>query len=245
MKGSSVSRRVHFWLGTAALLFLGVSAITGLMWAYAPYLYWQPGYMEKKRPEPGLQEKDLEGALPPQAFAASIGDRFGAGSRLTAVALQKEAGVLLYKVHALGPDGTERRGLIDARTGTWISPLSRERAIQFARQYVGTHLDVEGATLLEDWRHRKGTEDVRAWRITFADEGRTQIFLSPETGEILEDQDSVRRFHWWVMRLHQFNFFGTKKILTIVSGLPLLLLIATAIPLIRRRLSRRRSRPPT
>lgn len=39
----------------------------------------------------------------------------------------------------------------------------------------------------------------------------------------------MRRFHFLIMDLHQLNFFGFKKVLTIIPGLPLLIAIFTGM----------------
>src|SRR3546814_512958 len=132
---------------------------------------------------------------------------------------------------------------IYAVSGTWISPLAEDDAVHFARQYVAGRPAVADATLLRDWTPRKANAGREAWRITFADDGATEIFIDPNDGAILEDQDSIRRFHFFIMKLHQFRFFGTHKELTILSGLPLIALILTglwlAFPRARRALTRR------
>jgi uncharacterized iron-regulated membrane protein len=86
---------------------------------------------------------------------------------------------------------------------------------------------LDSVVLLSNWVHRNKTAGVKAFRIRFQDAGKTEIFLDPQTGHILEDGDRIRRLHFLVMQLHQLNFFGFRKVLTIVSALPLLLMIIT------------------
>ncbi|MFQ5580353.1 MAG: PepSY domain-containing protein, partial [Nitrospiria bacterium] len=141
--------------------------------------------------------------------------------------LRSDAGMLLYDVRARSSDGKVHRTLLDANSGHWLSPLNEETALRFARQYVPGTPPVEAVSLQEAWIPRKKSQGRPAWVVRFGDAGETEIVIDPVTGAILEDQDSVRRFHFFIMKLHQFNFFGFKKVLTIIPGLPLLIAILT------------------
>ena len=61
----------------------------------------------------------------------------------------------------------------------------------------------------------------------FRQAGHPEIVIHRDSGVILADEDSARRFHFLVTQLHQYNYFGFKKTLTAIAGVPLLLLIGT------------------
>lgn len=234
-------RKFHRSFGMMFGLFLFLTAVTGLLWAYAPYLYWKPGYMMKKAasPSPPLSQAAL-------SFSEAVDileEREGREMEVQSILLRKGFGRLLYEIE-YDVTGEKRRCLIDAQTGDFLSPLTEQLAIQVARQYVRGDTRLESVDLLPNWVHRKKTHGVPAFRIRFRDVERTEIFLDPQTGHILEDQDRARRFHFLVMRLHQLNFFGFRKVLTIVPGLTLLSMIVTGAclwigPQIKRRRLRR------
>ena len=67
-----VPRRLHRAGGIAASLLLATTAVTGLLWAYAPHLYWKAGYLEKKR---AVSAPPLRSASLTAQQAAAIGGR--------------------------------------------------------------------------------------------------------------------------------------------------------------------------
>ena len=156
---------------------------------------------------------------------------------MSAVNLGSDAGIPLYRV-AAQQNGKERIVMIDALAGTIISPLTPEFASRFAAQYVHGTPGVESVKLLDTYKHRKGKSYDSVYLVRFQQEKSPEILLSAHSGEIIEDQDDVRSFHFWVMRLHQLNFFGFKKTLTIIPGAALLMLTISGIVISRRRKAR-------
>jgi len=217
-------RRFHRWLGVVFGLFLLSSAVTGLLWAYAPYLYWKPGYMEKKAPLPSPPLTDAVLSIP--EAVRKLQEKEEGKIEAQSLLLRKDFGRLLYEIE-YKVSGGKRRSLIDAKSGDLLSPLSEALAAEIAKQYVTGGPPLDSVVLLSNWVHRNKTAGVKAFRIRFQDAGKTEIFLDPQTGHILEDGDRIRRLHFLVMQLHQLNFFGFRKVLTIVSALPLLLMIIT------------------
>ncbi len=219
------TRKIHQFVTIGSILFLLASVISGLLWAYAPYLYWADGYMKRKDEFP---PQDISQArLSVSDIILKAESRFGKETVLQEVTLRSDAGMILFDVRYRGEDGKSHRTLLDANSGDWISPLNKETALRFARQYVPDNPPVEAVSLMEAWIPRKKTTGRPAWIVRFGDAGETEIIIDLATGEILEDQDNIRRFHFFIMKLHQFNFFGFKKVLTIIPGLPLLIAIIT------------------
>lgn len=221
-------RAAHRVIARVSLVFIAVSGVTGLLWALRTLFYWDADYMTRKHeilsPPLTAARIDVHEAL------HQLGMHAEAKIEPVSVSLRGEVGRLIYELYYLAPDAKPQTALVDAVSGDWLSPLRREDAIRFARQYIEGEPRVESAELLENWVSRKAAKKERpAWRIGFADPGRTEIFSDPFTGGILEDQDASRRFHFFIMKLHQFHFFGTNKELTILSGLPLLVLLTTGL----------------
>lgn len=234
-------RSLHRWLARISLVFIAVSVVTGLLWAYAPHMYWRPGYMAVKH-ETSTLPLDAARIKLDDALTRLVTHR-GKGVEPLSASLRSENGNLLYTFRYRMGNGAIQASLMDAISGNWLSPLTEGEAIRFARQYVEEKPAVEDVTFLSAWIRRKAKTEVPVWRIRFADSSNTEIFIDPYTGNILEDQDTSRKFHFWVMKLHQFQFFGTNKELTIVAGLPLFMLLVTgawlAFPKFIRRFKRR------
>ncbi len=76
----------------------------------------------------------------------------------------------------------------------------------------------------EQYTPRKKHHAVDAIRVSFNDRNQTQIILDRQSGEILEDEGRWRRLHFFVMQLHQLNFFGFEKTLLNIPGVPLILM---------------------
>lgn len=230
------ARTVHYSVSLWFSLFILTSAVTGLLWAYAPYLYWQAGYKEKKSESMVTAAKAVklsEASLQADEVLRIVATRENNGdSEVASLLLKSEAGILLY----LARTHDKRTILIDAKSGAVLSPLNRELGARFAAQYVLDGAALQEIKNLSPWIDRKGAKFPSAWEVRFADPRKTHITINAESGEILEDSDVVRRFHFWIMKLHQFNYFGTHKILSAVSGVPLLFLIVTGLALAFRRL---------
>jgi uncharacterized iron-regulated membrane protein len=225
-------RKTHRWIGLGSAVFVLLATITGLLWAYAPYLYWEAGYMERKHP-PGAVSLETASLAPRDAIRA-VKARLGENFAPSAVRLHADYGLPLYEV--IGPAGKKKTvTLVDAVSGQIASPITGEQATEIARQYVPGTPTVKEVRLLDQFEHRKGKIHDAVYSVQFATPRNTEILLSAASGEILEEQDDVRRFHFWVMRLHQLNFFGFHKTLTIIPGVALLILTASGIAISRRR----------
>jgi uncharacterized iron-regulated membrane protein len=113
--------------------------------------------------------------------------------------------------------------VIDAMTGEALSPISDDLASIIARQYVREEAPVSGIQA-ESYIPRKKHTPVEAVRVTFDDANKTHIILDRHSGDIIEDEGRWRRLHFFVMQLHQLNFFGFEKTLLNIPGVPLLLM---------------------
>lgn len=220
-------RRFHRWLGVGAALFLLLAAATGLLWAYAPHLYWEGGYLARKHPPAAFDFSAI--TLTHQGAIRAARQRMAADLPITEVTLRAEVDVPFFEINT-----GESSVLIDARNGEVLSPLSEELATRIAAQYVRGQPGVESAALLDRFVHRSRKVHHSVYRVQFRAPKNPVIYLSALTGAIIEEEDDVRRFHFWIMRLHQLNFFGFHKTLTIIPGGALLLLIITGLVLSRR-----------
>lgn len=215
-----IIRQAHRWLGMAALGFLLLSVVTGLLWADAKFLYWEEHYKEKLRP---LTGPSPEAATLPLDRAIALAKEAVGGRALTEqVSLRSDFGRLFYE-HKLRVDGVATTLLLDAMTGERLSPISPELAPVIAQQYVRPPAAVTSVEI-ERYTPRKKKRAHDAVRVRFDNAEATEIVLDRQTGEILEDEGRWRRVHFAVMQLHQLNFFGFEKTLLNIPGLPILLM---------------------
>jgi uncharacterized membrane protein YkoI len=215
-----LARKTHRWLGIATLAFFFISVITGLLWANARFLYWQEGYKERvnKMKAPPLEAASISLQ---QVFEQSR-TVMGGDVRFDRVSLRADFGRLIYEV-GIRAEGKARALLVDAKTGEILSPISESLAQTIARQYVRENAPITSVSI-EQYTPRKKHTVQEAMRVRFEDRNGTEIILDRHTGEIIEDESRWRRFHFFIMQLHQLNFFGFEKTLLNFTGIPLLLL---------------------
>lgn len=229
-------RNAHRWVAMTAIGFLFLSLMTGLLWANAPYLYWADRYKEKVRtlPTPSLEQASISLST---AVQTSKADTNGP-AQVERVTLRSDGGRVLYDVR-LRTDRKVRTVLVDATTGLRLSPLSPEFARDLAKQYVGESAEIIDVSP-EQYTPRKKHHAQEAIRVRFNDRNQTEIVLDSHTGEILEDEGRWRKLHFFVMQLHQLNFFGFEKTLLNIPGVPLFLMGVTGAVLWRKQIIRKR-----
>ncbi len=214
-------------MAIASAVFLVSSACTGLLWAYSPYLYWEEGYMRKKAPMAG---PPLTAAAVSAQDAMAAARKAGRTGQVQQATLRSDFGRLLWEVQLrAGGDGVQSF-LMDAVTGELLSPLTAGQASLIAQQYVRGHPPVEDIIAESDFVGRSGNaRPSPAYRVRFKQARHPEIVIHRDSGVILADEDTGRRIHFFVTRLHQYNYFGFKKTLTAMAGVPLLLLVATGL----------------
>lgn len=218
-------RSAHATAGLVGALFLASSAITGLLWANASRLYWRADdYKKKKAPVAGPA---LESArIDIRRVLARAQSELGTEANMTALTLKSEAGRLVYEAQT-----GKRSVLIDAITGRSLSPLSADDASRFADQYAPKGASRLAARHEVSFMGRDGRKRGPVWRVTYRDNGGTEIVLDDMSGQIIEEFDPSRRFHFWIMRLHKLDFFHTDRLLTAIPGLCLIGLVISGLRL--------------
>lgn len=229
-------RNAHRWIAMSALGFFLLSLTTGLLWANARFLYWEGHYKEKVLSVPAPPLEAVRVALPAAIEASKAA--VAAEANVEQVTLRSDAGRLFYDIR-LRAEGKGRPVLVDAMTGERLSPISTDWARDIARQYVDESADVTTVSP-EQYTPRKKHHAQDAIRVGFNDPDRTEIILDRQTGEILEDEGRWRKVHFFVMQLHQLNFFGFEKTLLNVPGIPLLLMGLSGVVLWRIQAARKR-----
>ena len=219
---------MRFWHRRVAILSAGsllLTAITGILWAYAPHLYFKDGYLKKKH---------VKAAPPLKAARLSSQEAIGlteVGKRTIPaelVSLRAEGGRLVYEV--VRREGTSAHSqLVDAITGEMLSPLGEQMAAAVAAEYVVGNPPVKDATVIDHYRHRSGKIVASVTRVRFNAPGNPEIYIDRYSAAIIEESDVARAFHFWVMKLHQLQFFGTKKELTLLPGLALIVVLVTGV----------------
>jgi hypothetical protein len=220
-------RSAHCVIALTAAVVLTMSAVTGILWAYAPYLYLPDGYMRKKAPTRSPAPREAVIGVGDALRVAE--DAAGRGLDVTQVVLRPDFGRLLYEVQYREAKGVPRAFLVDAIRGEPLTPLSETNAVAIARQYVMGQPATERVALDELYTPRSGRGGpVPSYRIRFRAAGNPEIVIHRDSGQILADEDDVRRMHFVITDLHQLKLAGPVKF-SAIAGVPLLALIGTGV----------------
>lgn len=216
---TSVKYKIHKIIAIVVVPLFIIATITGFFRAHQK-LYWEDGYKKKKQPTHFSIQQELFSLHRITQIIDSVSHR---KNQFEEIILKTENKAMYYKIQT----DKKNKYLIDALRGTIISPIPQELAREFAKQYVKENKQIKLCELIPNYMARKAKEPKPAYKIAFENPVHSEIYLDAETGDILEDYDDNRAFGIWVMRLHEYDFFNSKKgITTIVSIILMLLAIS-------------------
>lgn len=209
-------RKIHKWIG----LLIGIQFVlwlgSGLTMSLLDHEQVQGhGYRAhgiKAQPWP-------KNALPASAV---LGESKGAIQRIS-------SGWLLERPVYQAFDGEKTR-LADALSGTTID-IDAPLASRLAQASYNGPGKAQAPLLLEHTMEVRDHEG-RLWRVDFRDEQDTTVYLSAQTGEVLEHRNSTWRLFDMVWMLHIMDYTGRKNFnnpLVITAGIGGLWLALTGI----------------
>jgi uncharacterized iron-regulated membrane protein len=151
------------------------------------------------------------------------------------------------------PDGSQQ--VIDAETGTSLSPLSEQLVIKMAEaDYIGSGT-LSSVELLAKSPAEYGRPGP-VWQAKFKDRDSTTLYIDPETAEVRARRSSTWRFYDFFWKLHIMDYDDGKNfnhpllitaagagLFVALSGMTLLF-IKTRRTLIAWRRRRRLVKPP-
>jgi hypothetical protein len=213
---TAVKYRIHRTIAIIVLPLLLISIITGFFRANQKW-YWEDGYKKKKHPPAISIEKEL---IPVKRLVEKIDSASQKKNEFQEISIQAENEGLYYKLITT----SKEKYLVEAYTGKLVSPLSSQLASDFALQYVKEKSAVKSTELLKKYIARRGKDVKSAYKVVFDNQVHSEIYLDYYTGEIVEDMDDNRQFGMWVLRLHEYDFFDSKRGITSMVGISMLLL---------------------
>ncbi len=219
-------RSFHRRLAIIFCGFLTLSASTGLLWAYAPHLYWKEDYLKPKH-APSFRLLS-EASVRAEDALQSARDQLTGSIR--SITLKTLGDRLVYEIRYASGQG-EHSWLLDAETGQKLTPIPDSLAIMIAKTYVRNTPSVKLVRRLWSYKIRGDHATVPVYQIIFDAPDHPLIIVNAESGTVLEDEDDSRRFHSWIMKLHTLSFFDFHKTLTLIPGLGLLAMVGTGLKL--------------
>jgi len=107
----------------------------------------------------------------------------------------------VYELHQ--PDAVT---LVDARSGVRLSPLDEATARRLARSLYRGKAPIQAAELLQQAPQEVATRPVPIWRVSFADNNETTLYLSPHTGELLAKRHDLWRWFDFLWMFHIMDY---------------------------------------
>ncbi len=127
-------RKIHRTIGLFFAPFLVTSAVTGLLWAYAPYLYLKNDSIKPKVSAPAIDAKKTYVSMVDAIQAATSMMQDG---RITSIVLRPESGRLMFIVNMMSKNGM-REVWVDAEKGNAMLPV-RDATHQFHQWVMKIH----------------------------------------------------------------------------------------------------------
>jgi uncharacterized membrane protein YkoI len=208
-----------------------ISTATGFLRANQKW-YWEEGYKKKKQASGFTVDKDVVSVNRIIHLIDSVSSQKNIFTEINLISENKHP---YYKILT----SSKEKYLLDAYTGDIISPLSFERASSFAKQYVKGNPSVKSCEFFREYLAGKSKEKRPAYKVSFENNVHSQIFLDYYSGEILEDIDDNRRLGIWIVKLHDYNFFNSKRGITSVVGALILLLSLSGLWIYKIRLKKK------
>lgn len=119
----------------------------------------------------------------------------------------------------------ENVSLVDARSGEPLSPLNEAAARSLAMSLYQGKAPIAAIELLHKAPDEVKTRPVPMWRVSFADDNETALYLSPQTGELLAKRHDLWRWFDFLWMFHIMDYEERSDVnntlLRVASGLGL------------------------
>jgi uncharacterized iron-regulated membrane protein len=215
----------HHWTG----LIFGIVTLTWVLSGLASMQPW--GWLESSGP--GEEVANLAGRPIESADVAALVGALAANPGTGAVAAELSVQEGRPYAVLVGADGSRERA---ALPGLAAAPLSEaELAVRGGIAKPG--VPIASARLIREgdaYHYSHHTEAVLpAYRVIYADEESTRLYVDPRTGQLIGYFDAARRaYRWWHYGLHRLDFGGLNArplwdavMLPLLAGVSLLCLL--------------------
>jgi uncharacterized iron-regulated membrane protein len=191
MKPAFWARRAHKWIalivGVQALLWM----ISGLYMTSISIDIIHGDHLAHTQTKP----------LSPTASRLDIDALSASYPGLTDLRLTRFLGREVYEVQQGGDVA-----LVDARSGEQLSPLTEAAARRLALSLYQGEAPIRTAELISEAPQEVATRPVPMWRVEFADNSETTLYLSPHTGELLAKRHDLWRWFDFLWMFHIMDY---------------------------------------
>lgn len=191
MKPAFWARRAHKWIalvvGVQALLWM----LSGLYMTVISIDIIHGDHLAHADAKPLSASDSL---IDPSALAQRY-------AGLTTFRLKRFLGREVYELHQ-----ADTITLVDARSGAQLSPLNDAMARQLAQSLYSGNAPVRAIELITQAPQEVATRPVPMWRVEFADNNETTLYLSPQTGELISKRHDLWRWFDFLWMLHIMDY---------------------------------------
>src|SRR3546814_18230139 len=92
--------------------------------------------------------------------------------------------------------------LVDAHSGARLSPLNEETARRLAQSLYTGDAPILKTELVTEAPQEVGGAPVPMWRVEFADNSESTLYLSPQTGELIAKRHDLWRWFDFLWMFH-------------------------------------------
>lgn len=204
MKGKINRYKVHRVIGLIFLPFLIISVATGFFRANYQW-FWKEDY--KKFKNTSYEYKIHSPEISIDSVFVILKNNYGENITVSEIKLKSEIGKLFYDVKIKNHTPV----LVDANKGEILSPISQELAKAIAGQYVKPELKFKTIYANDNYKTRKDKKTRPVYIAEYDDPLHTKIFIDKNNGEIEEETDDNLQFGFWMVKLHDYDFWEAKR----------------------------------
>lgn len=211
---------IHRLAGLIFLPFLIISTLTGFFRANYKW-FWKENY--KKYKNENYEYKIQPPEINNDHVFPILKKKYGENISVSEIKLKSEAGKLFYDVKI----NNHFPVLISAENGEIKSPLSEELAISIAGQYVKSGTKLKIIYPCDNYQTRKDKKLRPVYIAEYDDPLHTKIIIDKFNGEIEEEADDNLKIGFWIVKLHDYDFWEAKRFNLSFVGLGLFILGCT------------------
>lgn len=134
------------------------------------------------------------------------------------------------EVYELKQDGKAR--LVDAKTGTLLSPLPREQIVARAKDIFQGEAEIREVTWITQAPQEVAKRPVPMWAVRFDDRADSTLYFSPSTGDLLARRHNLWRWFDFLWMLHIMDYDTrddvNNSLLRVAAGVGLLFALSGA-----------------
>lgn len=208
---------VHRWIGLVLGVMVFVWFVSGIVMMYYPYPVLtdseKRALLHTFEPESGLVGFG-------EAYRAALQDYAKRGhplmrdpeSSIVGGRLRLWAGRLVYQLRHQRGYRVKAFTMVDGRTGRVLTPISSQQAAEVAQSVVGRATRLVGVDLLPRGDHYMfygsyHLEEFPVYRVRFADDAATAVYLGQETANVYGIVDRVTRWTTWTGTVPHWLYF--------------------------------------